>query len=409
MTQQNITQTGSFLKASIDGPNGSGKSNTALRLAIGISKELCDSAPVLAFDSEERWRFYEKTIFDVEQVPLIRVSGTSLIGLQKAFDRADKEQVCCFVGDQLTSPWMEGVREFSEGDGYLSFERRQQLMNQWEPVIRHFRYGRYHAICAGRVGFWWENLEDEETGRRRLTQGNAKFNAGGSANFGYEADLELTMSRNVRRLKSFLRAKASVEYVCDVRKDATGGLLNGKQFVFPAGEGLYKAGDYKQVFAAFQPYLNFLQDIDAPKPDRTSTRELLVSGKTPWKQDQDEKTGLLEEIQAYMELCFGAANSTQGRMFRNLTLQRWHGHMSFSRLENEASTGQLQQDLAIMKRMYARIMDGQVPADKKALDELITLSVNDHLHPNRPEVTLLEELGKKSIQKVREIRQAAGD
>ena len=67
----------SYLKCSIDGVNGSGKSGTSARLAVGISKELCNSAPVLAFDSEERWRFYKPTIFDVEKVPLQIVSGTS--------------------------------------------------------------------------------------------------------------------------------------------------------------------------------------------------------------------------------------------------------------------------------------------------------------------------------------------
>lgn len=402
---------GSYLKASIDGPNGSGKSGTAARLALGISKEMCDSAPVLVFDSEERWRFYDRTIFQVEKVPLVRISGTSLLGLQKAFDRAEKEGACVFVGDQLTTPWMEGVREFSEGDGYLSFERRQQLMNQWEPVIRKFRYSKFHAICAGRVGYWWENLEDEETGRRRLTQGNAKFNAGGSANFGYEADLELEMRQNERRIRRFLRPKSSMEYVCDVRKDATGGLLNGKQFVFEGREGLYQAGDYKAVFAAFRPYLEFMAEVSPPTPDRASTRELLVSGKTAWKKDQDEKTALLEEIAAYFEMSFGSGQSTQGRMFKNLTINRWHGHMSWSRLETEASVGQLQMDLDILKRIYARILDGEMPADKRALDELITLAIDDHLHPTREHTTALAELAKKSVEaiKAKKLQVMAGD
>jgi len=315
------------------------------------------------------------------------------------------------VGDQLTTPWMEGVREFSEGDGYLSFERRQQLMNQWEPVIRKFRYGKFHAICAGRTGYWWENLEDEETGRRRLTQGNEKFNAGGSQNFGYEADLELSMHRNQRWLSRLLRSKSVVEYVCDVRKDATGGLLNGKQFVFQGGEGLYRAGDYKQVFNAFRPYLEFMQSVDAPQPDKASTRELLVSGRTPWKQDQDERVSLLEEISAHFELCFGSANSTNGKMFRNLTLQRFHNHMSWSRLEQEASTGQLKTDLEVLKALRARVDAGEVPHDKKSLYDLLTISLDDYLHPTRVKPTLLEDQLKKSVVAIRGVKheQVAGD
>jgi hypothetical protein len=72
----------SFLKAALDGLNGAGKSGTAARLAVGISKEFCGSAPVLVFDSEERYRFYKVTIFDVEGVPLLVYPGKSLVALQ---------------------------------------------------------------------------------------------------------------------------------------------------------------------------------------------------------------------------------------------------------------------------------------------------------------------------------------
>jgi hypothetical protein len=37
----------SDMKTSIDGVNGSGKSGTSPRIAVGISKDFCNSAPVL--------------------------------------------------------------------------------------------------------------------------------------------------------------------------------------------------------------------------------------------------------------------------------------------------------------------------------------------------------------------------
>src|SRR5205807_5216272 len=187
--------TTSYLKASIDGLNGSGKSGTSARLAVGISKEFCNSAPVLVADSEERWRFYKKTIFDVERVPLIIMPGGTLIGVQQAIERAAKEKDCCvFVADQLTTPWMEALSTFSYENGQLPFDRRQQLMNEWRPIVKRFRYGQFHAICCGRLGYFWENLLDED-GNMKLVQGDSKFNAGGSENFGYEADLELEHRR----------------------------------------------------------------------------------------------------------------------------------------------------------------------------------------------------------------------
>ena len=97
-------------------------------------------------------------------------------------------------------------------------------------------------------------------------------------------------------------------------------------------------------------------------------------------------------------------------MFRNLTLNRWHGFMSWSRLENEATVGQLQMDLGVLKRMYARIASGEMPTDKASLDALITISIDDHLHPNRQNITMLEELGKRSLERVRKpVLAQAGD
>lgn len=386
----------SYLKCSIDGVNGSGKSGTSARLAVGISKELCNSAPVLAFDSEERWRFYKPTIFDVERVPLIIVPGTSLKALQKALATAEAEGCCCFIGDQLTTPWMEGVKAFSYEDGNLSFDRRQQLMNEWDQVVRRFRYGQFHAICCGRLGYHWENIEDEETGRTKLVQGDSKFNAGGGSNFGYEADLELELRRRKRRtipsIKQILsRRGLAVEHVCDVVKDAAAGLLNGQQFVFPTSEGGYKAGDYKPVLKAFRPYLDFMASVPPPQPNAQTSRDLLVSGKTPWAKDQTERKNLLEELEANLNFCFpgGEKKSKEHAMYRNLTLEALNGYISWSRMEDEAETSQIERNVLIVRAMRKRIESGELPTNQASLIGLVHLSIEDVMKPNNGK-TLLE-------------------
>jgi hypothetical protein len=373
---------GSFMKASIDGVNGSGKSGTSARLAVGISKELCNGAPVLVADSEERWRVYEHTIFKPEGVPLIRMAGNSLISLQTAIDAVEAKGCCVFVGDQLTTPWKEGLLEFSDSDGHLSFEKRQQLMKLWMPFIERYRYGQFHAICCGRIGYEWEYLEGEN-GRLQLTKGDTKFNAGGGENFGYEADLELEMQRNKRRFRSLIRAGTKVEYICDVIKDATVGVLNGEQFVFAGQKGLYKVGEYQQVFKAFAPYLKLMREIAMPVASGASTRQLMVGGKTTWAKDQSERKALLEELDNLLSQCFpgGEKRSKLDAMFRNLTLEFLNGYSSWSRMEEEATTVKLIDHVAIVKNMRARMQAGERVVDQNSLAGLLHLSTEDVLHP----------------------------
>jgi hypothetical protein len=389
----------SFLKASIDGPNGAGKSGTAMRLAVGIALEY-GGGPIVGFDSEERMRFLKKTICDVEKVELIIVPGKSLITLHEAQDRAEIEGASVFLGDQLTTPWMEGLKAFSYENGSLPFDRRQQLMNQWEPVIDKFRYGKYHAICCGRLGYHWTNVEDPETGDLKLVQGDSKFNAGGGNNFGYEAELELEMRRRKRTLLGLLRGKTSVEYVCDVIKDAAGGILNGKQFVFPGSDGPYKKGDYKVVLEAFRPYIEFLREIEPPSPNPQNTRQLLKGGKTDWARDQAERKSLLEELDANLSMCFqgGEGKSKQAAMFRNLTLEALNGFISWGRQEDEVPTPQLERNVLIMKAMRKRIESGEIPTNHNALVGLLKLSTDDVLHPGNGK-TLIEVMTAGSLPK----------
>jgi hypothetical protein len=384
----------SYMKASLSGPNGTGKSGTTARLLVGISKKLCNSAPVVVYSSDDRWRIYKRTIFDVEKVPLTVISGESLTQVQEALALAEKG--CCALGaDDLTVPWKEGLSEFSYKDGFLPFERREQLMNEWRPILRGFRLGKFHAVGVGRIGYEWQNVEDDQ-GRIRLEQGNSKFNAGGGENFGYEADLELEMSRNKRRVRQLLRIKTQPEYRCDVIKDATAGLLNGMQFVFPGQQGLYKAGDYEAVFESFRPYLAFMAQIDAPAPEPSNTRDLIVSGKTPHAQDSAARKGYLEELDNLLNHCFpgGEKRSKIDAMHRNLTLEFLNGFSSWSRQAEEISTVNLKQNVAIIKALRARMDKGEKVTDQNSLAGLLHLACEDLKHPGHG-VTLLELMTAK--------------
>jgi hypothetical protein len=396
----------SYLKASFDGLNGSGKTGTVARLAVGIAIEYGNRAPVVVNDSEERWRFLKPTIFDVEKVPLVILPGKSLVDVRAGIASVEKRGACVWVDDQLTTPWMEGIREFSHPDGYLPFDRRQQLMNQWEPIVDRFRYGRFHALCCGRLGFQWSNVEDDQ-GRMQLVQGDSKFNAGGGNNFGYEADLEVEMKRKkVTRLLGKLIGKktaTSVQHVCQVVKDAASGILNGREFVFDSTQGLYKAGDYKPVLEAFRPYIDFMLKVEAPVQQSQSSRDLLVSGKTPWAANESEKKKLLEELDANLTMCFptGEGKSKLAKMFRDLTLEYLNGFISWSRMEDECPVERLMRNVAIVKAVRLRIEAKDIPTDQASLQTLLDLSTEDVQGRSGKKITLFEAMGLRSVANVK--------
>lgn len=385
-----------YLRASNDGPNGSGKTCTTAQLAVGLAIEFGDRKPVHVFDSSDRWKLWKRDIFDVEQIPLVITYGESIAVIQKSIDRAMSEDCSVWVGDDLTVPWLEGVKSFARENGNLTFDKRQQLMNQWNRVVTGFKHGQFDSIACGRLGYVWENIEDED-GEEQLHQGDGKFNAGGGQNFGYDAELELTMRRRVRKVKSLFRGKLVVEHIVDVRKDAFN-RINGRQFVFPDWTGRYERGMYKPVLDAFREHILCVRDLEHQPFDATSSEDLIVNGKTAWGRDQADRKALLEELAANFDMTFpgGEGKSKITKMFRDLTLEFLNGFISWSRMEDDTPTKDIERNVLIVKAMRKRVEAGEIPTDQDSLKMLCNLATEDVLHPGRS-LTLIEALGKKSI------------
>lgn len=389
----------SFVRSSVDGLNGAGKTCTIAQFAVGLAKEYGDGADVHVFDSSDRWAPWKKLIFDVEKIRLHIHYGESIAVLQKAMDAALKGPCSVFVGDDLTVPWMEGVESFSFENGNLTFERRAQLLREWRQFVRGFRHGPFHSLACGRLGYVWENVEDQD-GNEKLHQGDSKFNAGGGENFGYDADLELEMRRRKRRLLGLIRGRTTMEYVCDVVKDARG-ILNNQQFVFQDWTNGYKPGMYRNVLDYFRPHIDFVRSLDTTRFDSESSRNLVVSGQTAWGRDQSQRKGLLEEFSANLDMAFpsGEGKSKLSKMFRDLTLEFLNGFISWSRMEEECSTPNLERNLLILKAVRKRVESGEIPTEQESLRTLLNLATDDVLHPGK-HVTLLEAMGHASIAQV---------
>lgn len=375
----------------MDGLNGSGKTCTIAQLACGLAKEYGNGGGVYVFDSSDRWSAWKTHIFDVEQVPIDITVGTSIAALQHVADKAVAADCAVLVGDDLTVPWMEGISSFAYENGNLTFDRRQQLINEWNRFVGPFQTGSFHALAAGRLGYQWEQVENEETGDRELLQGSSKFNAGGSSNFGYECVLELELRRRKRKLAGFFRGKQLMEYVCDVVKDANGILPGGTQFVFSDFKNGYHEGDYRKVLDVFRPHIEFRRKLVPSSRFGASSKQLIVSGKTAWRRGEDEKKHLLEELDAHLNFCFpgGEKRSKQDAMYRNLTLEALNGYISWGRMEDECDVEQIERNMFIAKALRKRIEGGEKPTDHNSLVALVYLAIQDVEHPANGK-TLLE-------------------
>lgn len=394
------TSNQSYLKLSTDGANGSGKTCTMAQLAVGIAKEYCDGSPVHVFDSSDRWPAWKVHIFDTEKIPLVITAGNSLAALLESIDHFRQSTALVFVADDLTVPWTEGLATFAHENGNLPFDRRQQLMNEWNNFVQPFQLGAFHAIACGRLGYHWENVEDAETGDTKLLQGDSKFNAGGSQNFGYECVLECEMRRRKRRLAGFLRGRIVMEYVCDVVKDANS-IINGQQFVFQDFERGYRAGDYKRVLDALRPHIEFRRSLSQARRTSVSTESLIVSGKTAWAHDQSARRGFLEELDNLLNQCYpgGEKRSKLDAMFRNLTLEFLNGFSSWSRMEEEVPTIKLKRNVEILKQLRERILSGERVTDQSSLAGILHLCVEDINQPGHG-VTLEHLMTRNSLDAI---------
>lgn len=392
----------SYLKLSTDGTNGSGKTCTMAQLAAGIAKEYCNSGDVHVFDSSDRWPSWKVHIFDREKIRLVITPGNSIAALQESLNRFRKEKGAVYVADDLTVPWTSGLAAFSYANGNLPFDRRAQLLNQWNKFVQPFQLGDFHAIACGRLGYHWENVEDAETGEVKLLQGDSKFNAGGSQNFGYDCNLECEMRRRKKRILNLLRSKTTMEYLCDVVKDADS-VISNQQFIFEGKNFAtgYKPGDYKAVLNHFRAHVEFRMKLTQPSRPAVSDQNLIVSGKTEWGKDQAERKALLEELDANLSMCFptGEGKSKLAKMFRDITLEYLNGFISWSRMEEEVTTKNLERNVLIVKAMRKRIeRNKEMPTDQASIAALLHLSTEDVLHPGHG-MTLLELMTAQSLPK----------
>ena len=310
MLLQPASLSATALKAAFFGPSGSGKTITAMLLAVGLSKEQHNSAPIAFVDPEDVEEFVAP-ICAAESVPLVVLRGRTFVEMRDGLTEAAQIGCCAYVVDHY-----DGVfRELTEAQKTrlnlqgrkLPYQHREELMRLWDEWVRQFRSSPLACIFTGRLAWEWGDSESDDGEVEKVKLGTKMR---GDSDAGYEPNLLIEMERieRFKRDKVSKRKQGEIEHVARILKDRRM-VLNGRSFSWK-DLNEYQAGDYQAVYKALAPHLllhnQLLAAPEGPKadtPKRTSA-ELFqpVSGESAYAERARRVTVASEEFQSTLRV-----------------------------------------------------------------------------------------------------------
>ncbi len=228
--------TSAYLKMGFMGKPGSGKTVTASLVTIGLVQMMrqrglaAGGRPVYFLDTEggSDWvapRFAEAGI------PLFTAKTKAFSDLLIAMPEAETNASLLLV-DSLTHFWVElcdaymkaKTDRFGKPRTKLQFEDWAYLKAQWRLFTDAYVNSNLHCIVAGRAGYEYDYVVDDETGKKNLEKTDIKMKA--ESDMGYEPSMLVLMEREIDM------ATRTNRHVATVLKDRAG-LIDGKEFVNP--------------------------------------------------------------------------------------------------------------------------------------------------------------------------------
>jgi hypothetical protein len=387
---QPISVTQGSVKIGAFGPQGSGKTTTLFLLGIGLSLTYHNAAPIMYHDTENGSDFM-KAIADIEGVPVLVRKSRSFTDMCQGIHEGERQGACVYLEDSITHDWNELMEAFKAKKQITRIEInhwgeiKPQWANDWVvPMLN----SPMHVLIAGRAGMIYENVEQEDGTTKNEVTGS-KMKAEGD--FGYEPNLLIEMfGERVRMapdgtpVKGKKRAaKHGGTYVhhAYVLKDRTRN-LQGKEFTWQNLND-YKKGDWKKVFAAFEPHFKFFSIGSAQKALTSSPSTDLFDkdGNSEYYQKKRRREVALEEIETTMTLLWPGkdAKSTRIKLLviekifhtrswtavTNLQPDKIEDGLSILRDFEFRSRNAPRDDEAVVMQVFAE-MFGAVPAEQAA-------------------------------------------
>ena len=291
------------LKAALFGTGGSGKTITAMLLAVGLSKEQHNSAPI-AFVDPEGVEEFVAPICAAEGVPLVVLRGRTFLEMRDGLTEAEQIGCCAYVVDHYDGIFRELTEAQKERLNLigrkLPYQHREELIRVWDAWVRQFRASPLACIFTGRLAWEWGD-SDTEYGEVEKVKLGTKMR--GDSDAGYEPNLLIEMERvdNFKRDKISKKKQGEISHVARILKDRRM-VLNGRSFAWK-DLNAYQAGDYQTVYKALAPHFATVSEQASSIREAVATRtsaELFqpVSGESAYAERLRRITVAAEEFQA---------------------------------------------------------------------------------------------------------------
>jgi hypothetical protein len=282
-----------YFKAGFMGEAGSGKTHTATLVAIGLMQYLevrgisGGDKPVFMLDTENG-SSWVKPLFDEAKIPLLVAKTRAFKDLVPAVREAEKCASVLFI-DSITHFWEDLQNSYmarmsekrGRTMGKLEFQDWAYIKGEWRKFSDAFVTSNLHCILCGRLGWEYEQVEDDK-GKKQIEKSGAKMQA--EKGLGYEPNILVWMERNMD-----LHSKV-VARTATILKDRSR-LLDGKQFEHPS-------------FHTFLPHIEFMAlggKHETADPNRTSEDIIPTDEGAGLSDLKSIRRGIvLDEIEALM-------------------------------------------------------------------------------------------------------------
>jgi hypothetical protein len=361
------TESNGFGRIAFFGGGGSGKSVTATLLAMALSIERHNRAPIALVDPEGVEKFL-KPLCDAESVPLLVESGRSFVEMQAALKSAEEAGCCAFVVDHydgIHRELVEAQKAVLNLQGRrLPYQHREDLTRLWEQWVRTFRGSQLHTIFNGRLSWDWGD-DSDESGDPIFVKLGTKMR--GDADAGYEPDLlielEAIQDLSTRHKKTRSKTGTTIHWA-HVLKDRKM-ILNGLHFSWK-DLNAYQAGQYQGIWKAFAPHFGLHAEThrggtEGADPTRLhrSSAELFapISGESRFAEDARRRTIACEELQATLSILYPTQTAEDKRLKLLITESLFQSR-SWTAIEHKDPLA-LENAVQILHRF-----EGSIPANK---------------------------------------------
>lgn len=307
------------IKVGIFGGQGSGKTTTAAMLALALSVEMHNRAPVYVTDTEPGWQFL-RPMFAIEGVELIQKTVPTFKAMLNDMREADKAGACVWTIDSLTVIWQELMQSFKKKNGgRIPINVWGDIKEMWGEYATLYRNLNANGFALGRLGNVMEEIDDDSRpGDTKLVKTGTQFKAGGGESFGYEPDLllELSLERKAKvKAGSRREGEGRMVHRADVLKDRSWA-LNGKVLRF-SDKPSYQKGGYKAVWEAVKPHFDLVQLTMSPvklEGGQSTTGLISNTGNSAFYEHRQRRDVLVAEFNASIELLWGGTAKAEKQM-----------------------------------------------------------------------------------------------